>query len=287
MIKSRKLLFISIFYIICSIFSTSVTAQTTKMTYSIADTYTAAAHDTTNYGFETSFKLGYWDGQLTQVYFKFDISEILKEKNDIQQALFIFEINSLNGSVPVEIAHHIDNNWDEYTLTWLNAPAITQFNLGSQTIDSPQSYSIEIQNGLPYQLLEDSLTLYIYKSGGGNFRSIGYTRETAQTDKAPRIVWEIIEEFQFPWHIVLPIIAIVAVSAGSVVLVRRRRTTKGRGSKDDISLRIYDGEPVLAGRYDSIKKAGGSIQESVCLFCGLRNRSRTGYCKGCGNPLSS
>jgi hypothetical protein len=282
--KSRKLLIISIFYIACSMFSTSVKAEKEVTTYVVEDTYIAQAYPSTSFGSETSFKIGFWGGWETEAYFKFNISEIPKERNDIQQAIIIFEITFLNGSMSVDLVL-TDTTWDE-NLDWNSQPS-RQNNLYSFSIDSARKYSSDITNGLN-MMYDDSLAVCLYKNGGGNFMSTGWTSEhEAASDSTPRIEWKVTEEFVFPWHIVLPIIAIVAVSAASVVIVRKRRSGRGRGSKDDVSLRTYDGEPVLAGRYDSIKKSSGSIQESVCLFCGLRNRSRTGYCKGCGNPLSS
>ena len=291
--RSKKLLVFILLFMALSMFSINVTGQETMITtFAMADTYTAENAPDTTYGNNDLLNVGEsYTYSRFHAYFQFDVSEIF---GYVQNANLTIYINGFSGSFNIQI-FTVEGTWDEESLTW-NSIIQEGNEINQFSVDSPSKiYTTELQfdvsNYVGQGQTDFSIGLRGSGGSGNNCTVYSSERTPPNSDKSPQIAWSVQPEFRFPFEIVLPIIAIIAISLITSYVVIKKRRSRGVGSKDDVSLRMYEDEPMVGGRYASIKKksaeASVASQEKICLFCGLRNRSRTGYCKGCGNPLTS
>ena len=291
--KSTKFLGITIFLTLLTMLSASVVGQEKIITtYANGDTYTSQQEPTFPHGGYSSFFVGdSGSGQRCIAYFQFDVSELTE---NIIEGNFIIYLDTFTGSLDISV-FIVQDSWEEGSLTWNDFIATGGNILNEFHVDNtPQEYSVLLQfNAQDYIGNGQNLfSIGLVNNGPFNYNCSGYTRErTPQNiEDSPKIEWRVEQSFYFPWEIVLPIISIIALSLIVSYVVVKKRRGRGIGSKDDVSLRMYEDEPLIGGRYASIKKksavASAAAQEKICLFCGFRNRSRTGYCRSCGNPLS-
>jgi hypothetical protein len=295
--NSRKLLIIIFFCIILSVFLPSIKAQLIIDEGDIDSVTIKASEDTyisqgdpSNPHNSGQFIVGDNTGTgENEAYFKFPLTELTDEmRNSLSHVNFKMYINSYNGTLDIEL-YQTFGSFDEASYRWNDGQLTRNKYLKQYTIDKTGFYTFELSSNIDYSGGQQYLTLMIVELGSSSNWCQGRTKDYSDPTVHPKIYWYYHDYTDITWEVVIIVAAIAA--AITIAVIVRKRKGRGVGSKDDVSLRAYEDEPMVGGRYGSIKKKGAkastAAQEKICLFCGLRNRSRTEYCKGCGNPLTS
>lgn len=101
-----------------------VTAKETTI-HPVVDTYINAYEPNTNYGASYDFAIWYWSPTRKYIAFlKFDLSSIPTEAT-ITRAVFHAHLSRKGGGKTAQVGVHFvsDNTWNEYEITWNNAPS--------------------------------------------------------------------------------------------------------------------------------------------------------------------
>jgi len=121
----------------------------TSITYASMDNFIMNTSPTSNFGDAGELRVGnqivFSTNYLDYTYVSFDLGNKPSDITHVQLILYAFA-SSASPAHPIQVnIYYTTESWNEYTLTWSNAPALGT-NLGTYTVTSLGSLSFDITN---------------------------------------------------------------------------------------------------------------------------------------------
>ncbi|MFX0035168.1 MAG: DNRLRE domain-containing protein [Candidatus Hermodarchaeota archaeon] len=263
-IEKTILLLILIIFSHLSIFWVPVLGRKeTKTAVAIADATIDQYNPNSNYGGGISLEIGYFLEWL-EACIKFDLSDKPAKTRKAELRLDFWYIEA---TTTVEI-YDISSSWNEYTITWNNAPYYGEF-LGEFTVYQDGIYIIEITDIIEFEAGQWSICLTAEEQ---NWLMLS-SRESF--GDPPKIVFTY-EVSDLP--IIIGVLVVIGIVA-AIAIGGYTYTKKQKLRKEAISPVV----PQKATPEQVVKEIPGA--KKYCPMCGTPNPREAAYCINCGEKF--
>ncbi len=252
--------------------SPTLALEEKKTIQTIGDATVDLYYPSSNFGGDRTLEVGYFISWL-ESYIKFDLSTVPSNVHKAELRLDFFYIQA---TTTINI-YETSTYWDEYTITWSNAPALGGL-VASTNVAEETTYVILITDDI--QMVAGEYWAICLTTSNSNWIILA-SKEGYSWNSPPEIViyYETSDLPIFIGGIVATVIILGAlVVIGNNYYKKRRSPTQPQYQQDApyIQQRPQPERPAVRKLDDSIK---------YCIKCGKANGKKSIFCIDCGNKF--